>query len=197
MFESICIRQKSKSSLGHPFDLGVVAEALVFYGKVRVMASHANLDAILRTFTPEGLIELLESDYLKLAYEAEQLGIQTVNTNTAGERYAPVGFSAPKLQLQNHLPNLLMQITGKAGRGRRLARRIARKVEEVKYDRNITEEALTDLELPPIGWQLFILGNSKSDSTAFPLFLDTYATRLLAEPLSRYPKGCQSSAHFH
>src|SRR5215208_4226881 len=39
------------------------------------------------------------------------------------------------------------------------------------------------LELPPIGWQLFILGNSKSDSTAFPLFLDTYATRLLAEPL--------------
>src|SRR5215217_2316524 len=40
-----------------------------------------------------------------------------------------------------------------------------------------------DLELPPIGWQLFILGNSKSDSTAFPLFLDTYATRLLAEPL--------------
>src|SRR5215218_3105053 len=40
-----------------------------------------------------------------------------------------------------------------------------------------------NLELPPIGWQLFILGNSKSDSTAFPLFLDTYATRLLAEPL--------------
>src|SRR5215204_663748 len=40
------------------------------------------------------------------------------------------------------------------------------------------------LELPPIGWQLFLLGNSKSDSTAFPSFLDTYATRLLAEPLS-------------
>src|SRR5215218_4975625 len=41
-----------------------------------------------------------------------------------------------------------------------------------------------NLELPPIGWQLFLLGNSKSDSTAFPSFLDTYATRLLAEPLS-------------
>jgi hypothetical protein len=39
------------------------------------------------------------------------------------------------------------------------------------------------LELPPIGWQLFTLGSSQSDSTAFPLFLDTYATRLLAEPL--------------
>src|SRR5215210_1311592 len=40
------------------------------------------------------------------------------------------------------------------------------------------------LELPPIGWQLFILGSSQSDPTAFPPFLDTYATRLLAEPLS-------------
>ena len=40
------------------------------------------------------------------------------------------------------------------------------------------------LELPPIGWQLFILGSSQSDSTAFPSFLDTYATRLLAEPLN-------------
>ena len=40
------------------------------------------------------------------------------------------------------------------------------------------------LELPPIGWQLFILGSSQSYSTAFPTFLDTCATRLLAEPLS-------------
>jgi hypothetical protein len=41
---------------------------------------------------------------------------------------------------------------------------------------------IQDLELPPIGWQLFILENSQSDSTAFPSSLDTYATRLLAEP---------------
>ena len=42
------------------------------------------------------------------------------------------------------------------------------------------------LELPPIGWQLFILGSSQSYSTAFPTFLDTCATRLLAEPLSGF-----------
>jgi hypothetical protein len=44
---------------------------------------------------------------------------------------------------------------------------------------------MDNLELAPIGWQLFILGNYESDSTAFPLLLDTYATRLLAEPLRR------------
>ena len=40
------------------------------------------------------------------------------------------------------------------------------------------------LELPPIVWQLFLLGSPQSDSTAFPSFLDAYATRLLAEPLT-------------
>src|SRR3712207_734109 len=40
------------------------------------------------------------------------------------------------------------------------------------------------LELPPIGWQLFILDSSQSDSIAFPSCLDTYATYLLTEPLS-------------
>jgi hypothetical protein len=39
------------------------------------------------------------------------------------------------------------------------------------------------LELPSIGWQLFILDSSQSDSTAFPSCLDTYATRLLTEAL--------------
>src|SRR5215212_4629220 len=32
------------------------------------------------------------------------------------------------------------------------------------------------LELPPIGWLLFILSSSRTLSTAFPAFLDTYTT---------------------
>jgi len=42
-----------------------------------------------------------------------------------------------------------------------------------------------DLELPSIGWQLFILDSSQSDPIALPAFLDTYATRLLTEPLNK------------
>jgi hypothetical protein len=47
----------------------------------------------------------------------------------------------------------------------------------------IGDKSRIDLELPPIGWQLFILGSSQSDLTAFPSSLNTYATRLLAEPV--------------
>src|SRR5215217_5559209 len=45
------------------------------------------------------------------------------------------------------------------------------------------------LELPSIGWQLFILDSSQSDPIALPAFLDTYATRLLTEPLRQSAGG--------
>src|SRR5215217_411901 len=41
------------------------------------------------------------------------------------------------------------------------------------------------LEAAPIGWQLFVLESGESDSIAFLLLLATYATRLLAQALSR------------
>src|SRR5215213_9496578 len=49
-------------------------------------------------------------------------------------------------------------------------------------------KGITNLELPSIGWQLFILDSSQSDPIALPAFLDTYATRLLTEPLTT--KSC-------
>src|SRR5919112_3056758 len=44
----------------------------------------------------------------------------------------------------------------------------------------------SSLDLPSIGWQLFILDSSQSDPIALPAFLDTYATRLLTEPLNPF-----------
>lgn len=44
-------------------------------------------------------------------------------------------------------------------------------------------EDLRFLELPPVRWQLFALGEAPSDLTATPLLLVTFATRLLAKPL--------------
>ena len=43
------------------------------------------------------------------------------------------------------------------------------------------------LELAPIGWQLFAPGFSLRDRSAFSLTFGTFATRLLAQPLSSRP----------
>jgi hypothetical protein len=55
--------------------------------------------------------------------------------------------------------------------------------------------SILDLEAAPIGWHLFIVGSFPSDCTAFPLFLDTYTTRQLAEALSHRPSSTALGAH--
>ena len=57
-------------------------------------------------------------------------------------------------------------------------------IEKIGWRLEQAKELATRLELPPIGWQLFMLDSSQSDSIAFPSCLDTYATRLLTEPLN-------------
>jgi hypothetical protein len=38
-----------------------------------------------------------------------------------------------------------------------------------------------NLEAAPIGWQLFVLGNSPNEQAAVSLAVDTFDTRLLAQ----------------
>src|SRR5215218_9523702 len=61
------------------------------------------------------------------------------------------------------------------------------RVEDAKQEAASVRRGFPDLELPSIGWQLFILDSSQSDPITLPAFLDTYATRLLTEPLREDP----------
>jgi hypothetical protein len=53
------------------------------------------------------------------------------------------------------------------------------------YSPNCAEIEFAEVRACAIGWQLFVLGSSQSDSVAFLLLLATYATRLLARLLSQ------------
>jgi hypothetical protein len=54
MFERIVIRQCSSASLGKTPDLGIIAEALLFYSDVRLVTNQALLPAILRAGKQRG-----------------------------------------------------------------------------------------------------------------------------------------------
>jgi hypothetical protein len=66
-------------------DLGVLAEALIFYDEVRFVANRILLEALFRTVGPETLVALTEEGFLSLAYEADEFGIQTVGAGTPHE----------------------------------------------------------------------------------------------------------------
>jgi hypothetical protein len=72
-----------------------------------------------------------------------------------------------------------------------LGRRVVRR----SHSPGPTLMSIPYLEAAPIGGQLFIVGSFPSDCTAFPLFLDTYTTRQLAEALSRRPSSKAVGAH--
>lgn len=127
MFERIVIRQRSSASLGKPLDLGVLAEALIFYSDVHLVANSVVLSGLLRTEKPEVLIELLEQDFLKLAYEADELLIMTENTATPSEIHRPVSGTMERFDLRVLLPTVLKEIYGRSGKARRVANRLARK----------------------------------------------------------------------
>ncbi len=145
MFERLAIRQSSSTSLGEPLDLGVLAEALIFYGEVRVIANRALLTSLLRAATPEVLLELLEGGFLILAYEADNVAIRTDNTGTPQETHEPIYFSMPHAELPELLPQILQELYGKSGKARRVSARLARRIEVLRHSPTLTEEARSEL----------------------------------------------------
>jgi hypothetical protein len=145
MFERLVIRQRSSASLGKPLDLGVLAEALIFYSDVRLVTNHAVLPALLHAATPEVFVELLEQGFLKLTYETDELLIMTENTGTPAEVHQPVSGSMQRFDLQTVLQSELYKIYGRTGKARRVANRLARRIDVIRYSSSFTDEAREDL----------------------------------------------------
>jgi hypothetical protein len=145
VFERLAIRQSSSISLGKPLDMGVLAEALIFYGEVRLIANRALLTSLLHAATPEVLLELLEGGFLILAYEADNVAIRTDNTGMPQETHEPIYFSMPHAELPDLLPQILQELYGRSGKARRVSARLARRIEVLRHSPTLTEEARTEL----------------------------------------------------
>jgi hypothetical protein len=128
--------------------VGLIAEALLFYGEVRVIANRAFLTDLLRAATPEVLIELLEGGFLNLSYEADNVAIRTDNTGTAHELHEPIYFSMPHAELPELLPEVLRELYGRSGKARRVAARLARRIDILRHAPTLTDEALKELSQP-------------------------------------------------
>ena len=141
MFERVTVRQRSSTSIGQPIDLGVLAEALLFYSDVVLVADYPVLRELLTSVAPDVLLELVESGFLRLAYEADRLAVITEASGSNQERHDAVYYTAPRHQLQNAIPDILIEVNGKSGRGRRLAARLMKHIEVVHHSDSTTADA--------------------------------------------------------
>jgi hypothetical protein len=135
MFEGICINRQDP--FGMPIDIGFLAEALVFYQRVHVVADPEMFKSIIRICGYEVILEMLEMGILTLDY-TEYIPIVSPDFDFGLA-------SAEQLKYQNLAPKFLQELTGKSGKGRRAANRLSKFVRPVQSDLSLPAEAREDV----------------------------------------------------
>jgi hypothetical protein len=144
MLESICFRRQHPLDSDVPLDLGLLAEAMIFYGAVRLAADRAMLQQLIRVCGPDSLIALCETERLKVTYAPQLLGIGTRNGGTLDEVHSPVRIYNPRDKVDDVVVDAFRQATGRSGRGRRLAMRFLGSVDEIEFPEFVLSGALED-----------------------------------------------------
>lgn len=143
MFERICIPPKYNE--GASFNIGRMAEALLFYGEVLLILRYSSLKRLLQQCNPETLVRLLDHGRLKIKYTHHMLGAISRGENLPNARYDFGLISSDKQRLDNALPSILQEITGKRGKGRRLGNKLIKFIEPISYDDGITKQIVSEV----------------------------------------------------
>lgn len=127
-------------------DLGSLAEALIYYGEVRVLAKRYIIEELLVKIGPEPLIRLLETKIFKLIYEFDMIGIHTRSIEKEDEIHSPVILHAVKDEPDEAFRNLLFSLTGKSGKSRRIAKKILSLVQIIDRNEDLINAFYNDLD---------------------------------------------------
>lgn len=90
MFESIVLKSSTQGQL---FDLGALAEAMIFYRRVHIVGNSLTLRFLLERVTPRLFLSLLRDQRLVFHYLEDQVGVSTSGGRQPAHRL--VRFSSP------------------------------------------------------------------------------------------------------
>jgi hypothetical protein len=146
MFQSISIGRQQIGAFQPPVDFGILAEAMLYYDTVHLVADYGLLKHLLSICGPEDFLQFMEDQRLKIIYMENMIGIQT--TQRGGRHYyEPVLISGPINRprgIQAEAPKIFGEVVGRAGRGRRLARRFIEMASTYTYEQAVTVKTLQD-----------------------------------------------------
>jgi len=143
MFESISFRSQNKDN-NNPLDIGMLLECMLFYRTTNIIANEFILKQLLRDLGMEQVNLLVEEHILKIIYTESGTGIKT-NTLNGIQVHDPVIFSSPQHLFQDIIRQQCIELTGKEGKGRRIAQRLENKISVIHHDKIITDGARKSL----------------------------------------------------
>lgn len=140
MFEAISFCAQDKVNVKAPIDIGALVECMLFYEKTTVIANPAILAQLIKYFGVERLLVLINEGLLKIIYTESFVGIIT-NTKGNVQYHDAIEGSSPQHTYQDELRKICIDVTGRSGKGRRLAQKIQDKIHVTKHDHIILEGA--------------------------------------------------------
>lgn len=140
MFEAISFCTQDKTNASAPIDIGALVECMLFYEKTTIIADKAILTQLIKYFGIERLLTLIEESLLNISYTETFLGV--ITTTKGNIQYHNVGeMSSAQHTYQEEIRQICIEVTGRSGRGRRLANKIEDKIRVTKHDHLILEGA--------------------------------------------------------
>jgi hypothetical protein len=144
MFERIVIRDRVQSFPGSPFDVGFLAESMLFYGHTHVVGHTAAFFELVRAFGPDLLIDFLRDTHFTFTYQPNFFGV-----HTNGDEHTFITATIPRrCELQNLAQPAFEKILGKPGKARRLANRARDLIKEEPMSNVLTDYATSDIDDP-------------------------------------------------
>lgn len=132
MYEAICINRQDRQANG--VDIGLLAECLVFYGKVHLISDEGAFRSLVRMCGPETLLELFGMGVLTIEFFENRAVILTKPHASGGQRHQVANMDTPSDGYERAAHQLFTEITAPSGKGfSKLMRRFAKYVRPAKF----------------------------------------------------------------
>lgn len=142
MFQKICIKPNKGT---FPTDIGLLAENLLYYNKVILVAGTDTLPTLLRHCDVDTIVEILKRGNLEIRVQENLLG--TMQREISGKIIHDVAlWSSKNLNTEEVVFRGLFEVSGRRGYSRRNTNKLLNYIVPIKYDEQITNFINQDLE---------------------------------------------------
>jgi hypothetical protein len=145
MFDSITFKNTVGS--GPLLDIGAIAEALLFYGRVTIVGNTGTLKALLAGIPPFVALGLLRDKRLEFYYLGDQPAVSTTLTTTGRSLHDLICFSSPQDTIETVGPVEFRAAAGDTGQARigsSQFTRLLRPLRHEEFDQNAVLASLMD-----------------------------------------------------
>lgn len=139
MFESILIKGSDN------LDAGQLAEAMLFYGEVKLVCYYGTLKTLLKQMPPFILLRALQHGCLQIYYAHEQPGVMTNDTGTKNEKHDFSRFGLADTGYPDVVEEIFFDAAGKTSQAKISSKKFAKLVVPIGYEGFDTNVVFNDV----------------------------------------------------